>query len=69
MPLNQAIENTGEIPVTGPAVLSLGGSGPFFRHQRKEMTTNDDENSPMFGHESNGINRIRRKKPRKMMTK
>ena len=43
MTLNQAIENTGEIPVTGPAVLSLGGSGPFSRRQRKEMTANDDK--------------------------
>ena len=34
-----------------------------------EMTTNDDKNSPMFGHESNGINRIRRKNRQKMMTK
>ena len=38
MPLNQALENTGEILRPGPA----GGSGPASRRRRKEMTTFDD---------------------------
>ncbi len=55
MPLNQDPENKGEIHTS--------------RRQRKEMTTFDDFFGPYFGHESNGINRIRRKKHPETMTK
>ena len=45
--------------------IQTGGTGPAGGREWRLMTTNDDENSPMFVNESNGINRIRRKNTRK----